>query len=103
MAIASISSWRVQPARRSEFIRALADARRFHEKYGGRVRIWNNSVAGETVGIVEYWIEHDDFEAYGRFSASLASDREYEQWFAKFTGDTASGHVISTRLMQTID
>ena len=103
MAVASISSWKVSPAGRSEFVRALSEARKFHEKYGGRVRVWNNSVAGDAVGIVEYWIEHDDFEAYGRFSAALATDREYEQWYLRFTGENATGYVVSTRLMLSVE
>lgn len=103
MAIASISSWRTPPERRREFLSRIAEARRFHERHGGRVRVWNNAVAGDDVGVVEYWIEHEDWEAYGRFTAALASDPEYQAWFAGFTGERPSGHVVATRLAHTID
>ena len=102
MAVASISSWKAAPGRRKEFIERLSQARKFHEKYGGRVRIWNHSVAGDDVGTIDYWIEHADFEAYGRFYAALANDTENKQWFQKFTEDDPSGRVVATRLMQDI-
>lgn len=102
MAIASISSWRADPSRRGEFIRRLLEARPFHQKYSGRVRIWNHAVAGDTVGTIEYWIEHDDFEAYGRFSAALAKDPAYQEFFRLLTEVDPCGHVIGTRLVHDI-
>ena len=102
MAVASISSWRAHPGRRLEFLERIGGARKFHERHGGRVRIWNHSVAGESVGTIDYWIEHDDFEAYGRFSAALAGDPVYQEWFRAFTEDDPSGTVIATRLLHDI-
>ncbi len=103
MAIATISSWKANPARRGEFIRRLLEARPFHHKYGGRVRIWNHSVAGDTVGTIEYWIEHDDFEAYGKFAAALAKDDAYQAFFQQLTEVDPCGHVIGTRIVHDID
>lgn len=102
MAVATISSWKPTPGRRKEFIERLAGARKFHEKYGGRVRIWNHNVAGDSVGTIEYWIEHADYEAYGRFSEALANDPEYHQWFHAFTEEDPSGRVVATRLVQDL-
>jgi hypothetical protein len=102
MRVATVSSWKADPARRTEFIRRLLEASAFHHKYGGRTRVWNQAIAGDTVGTIEYWIEHDDFEAYARFSAALARDAEYQELFRKLTEVDPCGHVIGTRLMHQI-
>jgi hypothetical protein len=100
--VATVSSWSILPGRRAEFAKQLKFARERHEKHGGTVRIWNNAIAGDGVGVVEYWIEHASMDAYGRFSSALELDEEYQNWFAQFTGAHALARVTSTRLLHVL-
>ena len=50
--VATVSSWSILPGRRAEFAKQLEFARERHEKYGGTVRVWNNVIAGDAVGVV---------------------------------------------------
>jgi len=103
MSVASISSWKIGPGRRGKFIDLLATARRFHERHGGNVRSSNNSVAADSADIVEYWIEHDDFQAYRRFPQPLAEDAVYKPWSGEITGPNGTAHVIGARHLRSVE
>jgi hypothetical protein len=90
VAVVNVTTWRIHPGRLQEFIANASEARRIHERLGGRVRVWQPIVGGEpsTIG---YAIEHDDMNAYGAFSDKLVSDSEWQAFLARIMGNADPG------------
>ena len=82
MAVATVTQWRVIPGRQQETLANIARARIIHERLGGRVRVWQATMAGPNAGVISYIIEHDDLVAYANFTQRAQTDAEWQQFWA---------------------
>ena len=103
VAVAQVAQFRIIQGKNQEFNANVAEAKKIHERHGGRVRVWQATAAGPNTGLVSYVIEHDDLAAYASFAAKLAADSE---WLA-FAGKTLqsanpTGALISATLATEI-
>jgi hypothetical protein len=90
MAVATVHSFRIKPGRLQDVLSVVSEARKIHERLGGRVRVWQPAIGGEA-GSVAYVIEHDDMTAYGAFTDKLLSDSEWQALTQRVQGDTNPG------------
>ncbi len=97
MAVATVSIWRPNPGRFQDFLGAVTQARKIHERLGGKVRVWQTAFGGQpnTLG---YVIEHADWTAFGTFGQKLESDSEWQQLGANFQADP-SGKLVQSSVI----
>jgi hypothetical protein len=82
VAVATVTQWRITQGRRQDFLAASQQAKKIHERLGGRVHLWGATLAGPNSALASYVIEHDDFQSYARFTEKLAADAEWQAFFA---------------------
>ncbi len=100
MAVVSVHTFRVKAGRLQEFLTLCAEARKIHERMGGRVRIWQPAFGGEAATI-GYTIEHDDMTAYGTFTDKLQSESDWQALIQRMgTNTDPSVEPVSSALYQ---
>ncbi len=95
MAVASIGIWRPVPGRSQDFFAAVAQARKIHERLGGKVRIWQTQFGG-TPMTFGYVIEHADWNKFGQFGAKLETDTEWQQLTTDYLANPSAELVQSS-------
>ena len=87
MKVASIHTWKVRPGRYADFMGILAEGQKIIERTGGSFRTWVPLAGGQEPNQLSVVIEHDDIEAYGKFTKKLQADPEYLALIARIQGD----------------
>jgi hypothetical protein len=102
MAVAVVSQFRVTQGRRDEFIKEAGVAKSLHEKLGGRVRMYNSSLAGPNTGIITYVNEFDDHAAYAAYTLKAQADQELQTFLARALGgaNPAATYVSQSMLVE---
>ncbi len=95
MAVINVTTWRIRPGRIQEFVTNASEARKIHERLGGRVRIWQ-AVAGGEPNTIGYGIEHDDLTSYGTFSDKLVADSEWQAFILRIQSQTDPGAELAS-------
>ena len=101
MAVATVATFQVLPGKNQQFQALIAEAKKHHERLGGRVRIWTATIAGENSNNVLYVIEHDDIVAFANFTEKTNADSEWQAFIAKALADPSSTWVSSSLLNET--
>ncbi|MFQ5472908.1 MAG: NIPSNAP family protein [Dehalococcoidia bacterium] len=103
MAVATIHRFRIKPGRLQEFTKMLAEGRKIHESLGGRIRVWQSTIAGEP-NTISYVIEYDDMTAYAAFGDKLRSDRAWQDVVQKARGSAdPSAELIGSSLVTSVE
>jgi hypothetical protein len=97
-AVASISTWRPYQGKGREFLAVAAKAKKIHEKYGAKVRMFS-SFAGAQPSTFGYVIEHPSWAAFGAFGEKMERDNEWTTFWADAnahpTADLVAQSVVS--------
>jgi hypothetical protein len=101
MAVVTVHTWRIHPGRLQEVLRNVSEARKIHERLGGRVRMWQTALGGEANSVV-YVIEHESMSAYGAFTDKLMADNGWQSFLQRIMESEAPGaeHVSSSLLTE---
>ena len=83
MAVVQAIQFRIVQGKTQEFMANVAEARKMQEAMGGRVRVWQATIAGPNSGIVTYTIEHDDLAAFAAFAEKLQADSAWQAFASK--------------------
>lgn len=102
MAVAQVIQFRITPGRNEEFNKQVAEAKGHHERLGGRVRVWQATVAGPNTAIVSYVIEHKDMAAFAAFSDKVTTDAQWLAFAAKVFTANPTGTLVSGALATEI-
>ena len=97
MAVATVAIWRPIPGRFQDFVARVAQARKIHERLGGKVRVWQTQFGG-TPMTLGYVIEHHDWVGFGKFGAAMESDSEWQQLTADYLADP-SGELVQSSVI----
>ncbi len=99
MAVIQAIQFRIIQGKNQEFMANVAEGKKIQERLGGRVRVWQGTMAGPNTGVVTYTIEHDDLAAFAAFGEKLQADSDW-QAFAMRTlgGANPTGNLISAAL-----
>ena len=101
MPIATATTWKSAPGERDELLRVFAMAKVIHERHGARVRMWAVGAGGTSFGQLLYMVEHDDYEAYASWQASLATDSEWHEMVPVLFNESP-GTVLSSEMMSEL-
>ena len=102
MAVATVTTFEIRPGRNEEFNKQVAEAKKLHERLGGRVRVWAATLAGPNAGQVIYVIEHNDLAAFASFSQKMQADSAWLAFAAKvFTADP-TGTMVGGSLVTEV-
>lgn len=103
MAVAQVFQFRIVQGKNQEFAAQVAEAKKLQERHGGRVRVWQGTMAGPNTGLVSYVIEHDDMAAFAGFAQKLGADSEWLAFAAKtLQSANPTGALISAALANEI-
>jgi hypothetical protein len=103
MAVISVNIWRVRPGRLQEVLGYVGEARKIHERLGGRVRTWQPIIGGEP-NTFSYVIEYEDIAAYGNFTNKVLADGEWQSFLQRLVGNTDPGaELVSSSLLQPLE
>ncbi|MGB2694820.1 MAG: hypothetical protein WBD55_06480 [Dehalococcoidia bacterium] len=103
MAVAQVFQFRIVQGKNQEFGTQVAEAKKIQERHGGRVRVWQGTMAGPNTGLVSYVVEHDDLAAFATFNQKLAADAEWVAFAAKtLLSGNPTGNLISATLANEI-
>ncbi len=103
MAVAQVFQFRIVQGKNQEFNANVAEAKKIQERLGGRVRVWQATMAGQNTGLVSYVIEHDDMAAFASFSQKIGTDADWLAFAAKTLGGTnPTGALLSAVLANEI-
>ena len=103
MAVAQLFQFRIVQGKNQEFAAQVAEAKKIQERHGGRVRVWQGTMAGANTGLVSYVIEHEDIAAFASFSQKLGADADWLAFAAKTLGGAnPTGTLISAALANEI-
>ncbi len=103
MAVISVHIWRVKPGRLQEVLGYVAEARKIHERLGGRVRTWQPIIGGEP-DTFSYVVQFEDIAAYGNFSSKLLADGEWQSFMQRVVGNAdPSAELVSSSLLQPLE
>ena len=102
MAAIQVVNWRVRPGRKQEFAALVAEAKAFHERLGGRVRVFQATFAGENANNFTYVIEHVDMSALGKFAEELQTESEWQALIAKAFTTDPTGTLLSNSIANAI-
>lgn len=103
MPVISVHTYRIKPGRLQEILGNVGEARKIHERLGGRVRTWQPMVGGEPATF-SYVVEYDDMAAYGNFANKLLSDTEWQSFVQRFATNTDPGvEPISNALLTDLE
>ena len=94
MAVATVTTFQIRPGRNQEFMAQVAEARKLHERLGGRVRVWLATFAGPNAGQAIYVIEHADLAAYAGFSQKMEADPGWQAFAAKVFSADPTGALV---------
>ena len=98
MAVATVHTWRIHPGRLQDVLGNVSEARKVHERLGGRVRVWEAAIGGEP-GSLTYVIEHDSMTAYGTFTDKLLTDTGWQSFLQRILGGGDPGaELLSSSL-----
>lgn len=100
-AVRTASRFRVTPGKNQEFQSQVAEAKGIISRLGGRVRVWQATIAGENTGQVAVVVEHDDIVAYANFQQKLTADAGWLALIAKVGANptaTPVGMSLATEL-----
>ena len=86
MSILQTTQGRVIPGRTAEFLKLAGEAKKIHERLGGRATLINWSSAGSSTGTFGYGLVSPDFPAWGRFADAVSGDAEWLAWSQKNLG-----------------
>lgn len=98
MAVITVARWQVNPGRQQEFMALVGEAKRIHERLGGKVRVWNVTLAGPDSNTISYSVEHKDMTAFGSFTDKLAVDAEWLALGAKAMTPNPTARLLSQSL-----
>ena len=98
MAVAQVTQFQISPGRNQEFNAQVAEAKGHHERLGGRVRVWQATVAGPNTGLVSYVVEHKDMAAFAAFSDKMGTDAQWLAFVAKIFTANPTGTLVSSAL-----
>ncbi|MDP9238220.1 MAG: hypothetical protein M3P30_12635 [Chloroflexota bacterium] len=99
MAVATVVRFAINPGKNQEFMALAAEAKKIHERLGGKVRIWNATLAGPDSGNVSYVIEHANIAAYASFSDKMGADAEWLKFVPKAFSANPAGRALSSVLI----
>ncbi len=103
MAVVQAIQFRIIQGKNQEFMANVAEARKIQEGLGGRVRVWQGTMAGPNTGVVTYTIEHDDLAAFAAFTDKLLADSAWQAFAAKTVlGSNPTGTLLSMNLATEI-
>ena len=103
MAVVQAIQFRIVQGKNQEFTANVAEAKKIQERLGGRVRVWQGTMAGPNTGLVTYTIEHDDLAAYASFTQKLQADSDWQAFAARTLGSAnPTGNLISAALATEI-
>ena len=101
MAIRVATRFRIIAGKNQEFLSQVAEGRKIHERVGGKVRVWQATLTGESTGNIAYIIEHNDISAYADFTQKLQGDAEWQAFVAKIT-DNPTATILSQGMANEI-
>jgi hypothetical protein len=96
VAVATVATFQVLPGKNQQFQANVAEGKKLHERLGGRVRVWQATIAGENSNSVLYVIEHDDLAAFANFTQKAAADSEVQAFTAKIQANPSATWVSSS-------
>jgi hypothetical protein len=103
MTIVSMNVWQPGPGRAADFAAGVSAAKKIHERLGARVTVWQ-TVVGGTPNTVAYTTEFDDMTAFGTFADKLATDEEWQAFWAAATSSTdAIATLVDTVLVSEVE
>jgi len=102
MAVAQVFQFQINPGKNQEFNAQVAEAKKIQERLGGRVRVWQATMAGPNSGFISYVIEHDNLAAFATFSDKLAADADWLAFVAKTFGANPSARVVAGSLANEV-
>lgn len=103
MAVAQVFQFRIIQGKAQEFNANVAEAKKIQERLGGRVRVWQATMAGQNTRLVSYVVEHDNMAAFASFSDKIAADSEWTAFAAKtLLGGNPTGNLLSAVLANEI-
>lgn len=89
MAVSTVHTWRANPGKAAAFMAGVVQAKKIHERLGGRVRVVQTVLGGQPMSI-GYVTAFDDMNAYAAFTAALEADKEWQEfWLGALTEATA--------------
>ncbi len=98
MSVVQITNWRITAGRNVDFLALVSEAKKIHERLGGRVRVRQATFAGENAGRVAYVIEHDDMMALASFGQKMQADSEWQAFVTKAFGPNPSATLMSNAI-----
>jgi hypothetical protein len=103
MTVISTNLWLPSPGRLEEFTAAVSVAKKIHERLGARVAVWRTAVGGQA-NTVAYTTEFDDMASFGTFADKLATDEEWQTFWAAASSSTdAIATLVDTVLMSEVE
>lgn len=99
MAVATVTRFQINPGKGPDFMALVVEAKRIHERLGGKVRVWNATIAGPDSGTVSYVIEYTDMAAYASFTEKLTADAEWQKFVPKAFSANPAGRALSAALI----
>jgi len=101
MKVVSVFTWKIAPGRLPEALGMAETAGKIHERLGARPQTFVPLVGGDPSTLL-YSLEHDDIEAYGKFSKKLLADVEWNTLFKAMNAaiqENPGSELISTQLL----
>jgi len=101
MRVISVFTWKIATGRLSEALGMAETAGKIHERLGARPQTLVPLVGGDPSTLV-YTLEHDDIEAYGKFSKKLLEDPEWNALFKAMNEamqENPGTELIATQLL----
>jgi hypothetical protein len=103
MTVVSTHVWLPSPGRADEFTAAVSVAKKIHERLGARVAVWSTTIGG-VPDSVAYTTEFDDMTSFGTFADKLATDEEWQAFWAAATSSTdAIATLLNTVLVSEVE
>lgn len=99
MTVATVTGFQINPGRNQDFMSLVAEAKKIHERLGGKVRVWTATAAGPNTGNVTYVIEYANLAGYAAFSEKLQADKEWQAFAAKAFSANPTSRVLGMSLV----
>ncbi|MEP6659423.1 MAG: hypothetical protein ABJD24_05860 [Acidimicrobiales bacterium] len=93
--------WRPRDGKLGEFMGNAAEAKKIHERLGGKVRVSQTLFGGQPMTVV-YVIEHQDMTAFAKFSDKMSADTEWQKFWTSAMA-SPSADFLQSSLLQEID
>ena len=98
MAVASVVTWKINPARAVDFVAKVGQAKKIHERLGGQVEVWQNQIGGEPMTAI-YVVRHESMSAFAAFSDAMAADTEWQEFWLRTLAGEPSATMVSSGLI----